>query len=198
MNQTFIDKIKKLNRFKLLDLYKNTDLYTVEALKAIEKELQTRELDFEAHDYAHLQKLEDEANGVMHIDIEENLDQANSPIELYSQIAIWGFSLFFSAFFGAILMMINLRRLNKPQLGYQILLSGGLYVLASNAINSYFANNLVLSFALSILGAYLLGTVVWNRYIGKTTTYSARSITTPLGIGILLSLIAYYALMNLQ
>lgn len=198
MNQTFIDKIKKLDRFKLLDLYQKTDLYTVEALKEIEKELQTRELDFEAHDYAHLQKIEDEANGIEHIDIERNLDQAAPPIELYSQIAIWGFSLFFSAFFGAVLLMINLRRLNKPQLGYQVLLIGGLYMIASNALVGYFANNLILSLVLSILGAYLIGTLFWNRYIGKSASFTPRSITTPLGIGIILSLVAYYALMNLQ
>ena len=98
MNKSFIDKISKMDRFELLELYNKTTIYRVDALQTIEAELQKRELDFEAHDYAYLKSLENEENLV-----EGNfVSEEEAVVSLYSRSAVFGFSIFFSTIFGSI------------------------------------------------------------------------------------------------
>ncbi|MGB0837695.1 MAG: hypothetical protein ACPGRE_06305 [Flavobacteriaceae bacterium] len=188
MNPSFLLKIQGLDKYELLEMYNNTDLYTVEALKSIETELQKREIDFEAHDYAYLQQEEDSENGVEHIEIEKEIEIAKSPIELYSPMAIFGFSIFFSTFIGGVLLMLNLRKLGKKEQGNQMLFLSLLYVLASSALLTYTGPNNLASFLLNLLGGWLMANYFFQKYIGPWRGFERKSIGKPLAIMLLITL----------
>jgi hypothetical protein len=193
MNKSFIDKISKMDRFELLELYNKTTIYRVDALQTIEAELQKRELDFEAHDYAYLKSLENEENPV-----EENfVSEEEAVVSLYSRSAVFGFSIFFSTIFGSILLMINLRRLGEKRKGFEILLLGIAYAILSSVLVDLAGANLVLSLILNVLGGYLMSTYFWAKYIGLEFSHEKQSILIPLILGIAMSLIATQYLISL-
>jgi hypothetical protein len=193
MNKSFIDKISKMDRFELLELYNKTTIYRVDALQTIESELQKRELDFEAHDYAYLKSLENEENP-----LEPNLlSDEEAAVSLYSRSAVFGFSIFFSTIFGSILLMINLRRLGEKRKGFEILLLGIAYAVLSSVLVDLAGANLVLSLVLNVLGGYLMSTYFWAKYIGLEFSHKKQSILIPLILGIAMSLIATQYLISL-
>ena len=193
MNKSFIDKISKMDRFELLELYNKTTIYRVDALQTIEAELQKRELDFEAHDYAYLKSLENEENPV-----ETNfVSEEEALVSLYSRSAVFGFSIFFSTIFGSILLMINLRRLGEKRKGFEILLLGIAYAILSSVLVDLAGANLVLSLVLNVLGGYLMSTYFWAKYIGLEFSHEKQSILIPLILGIAMSLIATQYLISL-
>ena len=192
MNKSFIDKISKMDRFELLELYNKTTIYRVDALQTIEAELQKRELDFEAHDYAYLKSLENEENPV-----ETNFVSEEEVVSLYSRSAVFGFSIFFSTIFGSILLMINLRRLGEKRKGFEILLLGIAYAVLSSVLVDLAGANLVLSLVLNVLGGYLMSTYFWAKYIGLEFSHEKQSILIPLILGIAMSLIATQYLISL-
>lgn len=193
MNKSFIDKISKMDRFELLELYNKTTIYRVDALQTIEAELQKRELDFEAHDYAYLKSLENEENPV-----ETNfVSEEEAVVSLYSRSAVFGFSIFFSTIFGSILLMINLRRLGEKRKGFEILLLGIAYAILSSVLVDLAGSNLVLSLVLNVLGGYLMSTYFWAKYIGLEFSHEKQSILIPLILGIAMSLIATQYLISL-
>jgi len=192
MNKSFIDKISKMDRFELLELYNKTTIYRVDALQTIESELQKRELDFEAHDYAYLKSLENEENPV-----ETNFVSEEEVVSLYSRSAVFGFSIFFSTIFGSILLMINLRRLGEKRKGFEILLLGIAYAIISSVLVDMAGANLVLSLVLNVLGGYLMSTYFWAKYIGLEFSHEKQSILIPLILGIAMSLIATQYLISL-
>ncbi len=193
MNKSFIDKISKMDRFELLELYNKTTIYRVDALETIEAELQKRDLDFEAHDYAYLKSLENEENSAA-TSPENEIDEA---VSLYSRSAIFGFSIFFSTIFGSILLMINLRRLGEKRKGFEILLLGIAYAILSSVLVDLAGANLILSLVLNVLGGYLMSTYFWSKYIGLEFSHEKQSIIIPLILGIAMSLIATQYLISL-
>jgi hypothetical protein len=193
MNKSFIDKISKMDRFELLELYNKTTIYRVDALQAIETELQKRDLDFEAHDYAHLRSLEDEEG---HTPLDEVI-QLEEEVSLYSRSAVFGFSIFFSTIFGSILLMINLRRLGETKKGFEILFIGLAYAILSSVLVDLAGTSLILSLALNLLGGYLMSTYFWGKYIGLEYSHEKKSIAIPLILGVVLSLLATQYLLSL-
>ena len=182
-----------MDRFELLELYNKTTIYRVDALQTIEAELQKRELDFEAHDYAYLKSLENEENPV-----ETNfVSEEEALVSLYSRSAVFGFSIFFSTIFGSILLMINLRRLGEKRKGFEILLLGIAYAILSSVLVDLAGANLVLSLVLNVLGGYLMSTYFWAKYIGLEFSHEKQSILIPLILGIAMSLIATQYLISL-
>ena len=189
MNSRFLEKIKSTDRFELLKLYNKTDVYTVEALKAIEAELQKRELDFEAHDYAFLQQKEDDERGVIKINLEDNLIDAKPSLNLYSKDAIWGFSLIISPLFASVLFLINMVKLGKASVGYLILFTMIAYQMIANYIVLNLTENLFIGLVPNIIGGYLLANLFWGKLIGHNTSYQTRSLKTPILIAIIMVLI---------
>lgn len=189
MNSTFLEKIKSTDRFELLKLYNKTDVYTVEALKAIEDELQKRELDFEAHDYAFLQQKEDNERGVIKINLEDNLIDAKPSLNLYSKDAIWGFSLIISPLFASVLFLINMMKLGKDSVGYLILFTMIAYQMIANYIVLNLTENIFIGLVPNIIGGYLLASLFWKIFIGNSTTYQKRSLKTPILVAVIMVLI---------
>ena len=108
---------------------------------------------------------------------------------LYSRRAIYVFSFLFTALFGAVMMAINLRELNRSQYVVPVL-SFAVAYLATVFLVAYELPGLILrigmlgNLAVSAIGAQLLVWVAWKRFIGQEIYYRKRSIVPPLLIGI--------------
>lgn len=114
--------------------------------------------------------------------------------ELYSQMAITGFSLFFSVIFGAALMMSNLR--GNPQARLAVLAFAISYTLLSVFAVSLIGASSLLSIALNGLGGAILTQYFWNKYIGRETVHIARPIWKPLIISLLITIPIALLIMN--
>ncbi|HZX57929.1 MAG TPA: hypothetical protein VFE54_04365 [Mucilaginibacter sp.] len=138
----------------------------------------------------------------MEFEEQENLQPQQPPIAIYSKWAILGFSIFFSPFIGCILMMLNLRAIGKPKVGYLVVILGIVYVFIAEIIllkllgipfasvtpQKLMANpkTIYYSKALDILGAAILTEYFFRRYF-QDDQYESKSIWVPLLVMLLLS-----------
>lgn len=108
----------------------------------------------------------------------------NAPL-YYSKSVINTFSILLSALFGAILLAINLRKINKKA-AWQVVILGFIYIV----IVIFILNKMNLGSTWGIIfngiGAYILNEYFWNKYIGKDTKYRARKPWMPTIIAILM------------
>lgn len=125
---------------------------------------------------------------------EEEFDDDNDQqdtseyIELYSKWSIWGFSIFFSSFLGAALLVRNLYVSGYKKAAFGILAFAIAYSCASYAAILFSGVNMqVLVIIANLLGGYLYGEFFFKRYFPEDDYYP-KSIWGALGIAILLSL----------
>jgi hypothetical protein len=113
---------------------------------------------------------------------------AEAPV-LYSQVAIYWFSVAFSVFTGAILMAINLRRFRQYQASWLVVLYG----LAFTVVEMYALSNLrtsttAITFIINSAGAYVINEYFWKRYFAVDMKYRANAIVWPLVICLALTI----------
>ncbi|MCC8408878.1 hypothetical protein LJ707_08045 [Mucilaginibacter sp. UR6-1] len=121
---------------------------------------------------------------------EEYEDNEQQPegeyIELYSKWSIWGFSIFFSSFFGAALLIRNLWVSGFKRAAFGIVAFAVAYSCASYAaIMLLQATSLVL--VANLLGGFLYGEFFFKRYFPESDYYP-KSIWGALGIALILSI----------
>ncbi|MCB0697601.1 MAG: hypothetical protein KDC07_09570 [Chitinophagaceae bacterium] len=110
-------------------------------------------------------------------------DDENAPL-LYSKQAIWVFSVVFMPIFGSVMMAQNIKANQK---GYiQVIIFGILYTVASLAFLMQIPRNTGFTLMVNGLGAMILTTYFWNRYIGNNTLFRKRKIWRPLIIALLI------------
>lgn len=115
----------------------------------------------------------DQENG----EFEENEITAIPP-QLYSKGVILAFSVLFSTIFGAVILMSNMKRLQKTKGRLQVLLFGIIYSVGQVfTLNSFESTNM--SIPLNIIGGVVLNEYFWNRYIGKEREYLKKSWLKP-------------------
>jgi hypothetical protein len=101
----------------------------------------------------------------------------------YSQQAIWGFSAFFTAVFGAILLGINI----KDQKNRWIVIGFGIvYTMVALFILKVIRPHAGIFLAINMGGGFILTQFFWYEYIGFETKFRSRSIWTPLIISLLI------------
>ena len=113
-------------------------------------------------------------------------------IELFSQKAIYGFTIFFGVFFGSILLSYNFKKANKKNYIILLILFGILFTTIQLWALSYIPRNTGLTMITSVAGAFVLNKYFWTKYIGAETKYRAKAIWTPLIIGLVLGGILIY------
>lgn len=109
--------------------------------------------------------------------------------KIYSKKAIWGFSLFFSAIFGAVLLMQNLKDIGKKKEANIILLLSIIYT----AVTIYIVNipdkpNTPLTYICNIVGAVILTEYFYKKSFPSDPTFEKKKIWKPLIISILISI----------
>jgi len=129
---TFTLKMSKKSNAELEGIIQDKSSYTEEALQAVIWELENRNL---------IEKDEiilEETAAVEGVQFSEKINKNNesvfeefeNPI-LYSKKAVQGFTIFFGPLFGAVLLMFNLKAVNKPKARMQVLVFGIGYTLFS-------------------------------------------------------------------
>lgn len=176
----------------LLEYITKANRYTPEAIAAAVAELAARgrNLSHEERDALHVtlaQKVDDEKE-----EKEQRTGKGwsknvvtdpNAPL-FYSPRAVWGFSVFFSTIFGAVLLASNLE--NKKHKWIVIAFGIALSLLAivvGNAVEGKF--HFVLG--LNIGGALGLNTTLCNKYIGKDVKFRAKPIWKALIISLVIT-----------
>ncbi len=119
--------------------------------------------------------------------------------ELFSQISIYNFSIFFSLIFGAVFFAINLKKFDRDDKILPVML----IAVAVHVASVYLVYNLsygyryALGIILHAAGANLLIRYFWDRYVGKTLHYRKRKVLLPFIIVFAVSfLITYFSPMN--
>jgi hypothetical protein len=116
-------------------------------------------------------------------DIKNIVSDMDAP-QFYSPRAIWGFSIFFTVIFGAVLLVSNLadRRARWIVIGFGVLYTALLIAI----MNQLPRPNTGLAIALNGGGGYILTRIFWNKYIGSETKFRTKPIWKPLIISILI------------
>jgi len=129
----------------------------------------------------------------------QHVNDENAPL-LYSKRAIYSFSVFFSVVFGAIMMVMNMRELKKPEgvvptvtfsIGYLAAV-----ICVTNYLSTRYEHDLSSSNLIALLGGALLNKMIWDKYIGDSVMYRKRGILIPTIVGIVclgLFLIVYFS-----
>jgi len=102
----------------------------------------------------------------------------------YSRPVIYIFSFLFSTLFGSIMMAMNINRTDNPARMVWVVLFGAVYtgmiIVIASAIPGLGSAGIIFS----IIGAWIMESFFWDRYLGNATFYRARNIWVPLIIGL--------------
>lgn len=101
----------------------------------------------------------------------------NAPV-YFSHRAIWGFSVFFTVIFGAVLLASNLKESKSAR--WTVIGFGVLYTAVAILALSQFERNTGLTLIVNGTGAWLMTSFFWNKYLGKEVKYQAKPIWKPL------------------
>jgi len=104
----------------------------------------------------------------------------------YSRRVIKVFAILLGAFFGSIMLAINIGK-TKNTTGVFLVVLFGIFFTSAQVFISESAH-LGSSFTImsSLIGAYCLDYFFWNRYIGGATLYKAKPYWIPLTIGLVI------------
>jgi hypothetical protein len=173
---------------ELENIFENKSDYTDEAVQAVIWELENRNL-IEKTDISYLETQ-------INTDIaetstpKEDLENNESPFEelilpiLYSKKAIQGFSILFSTIFGVVLLMSNLKAMNKPKARVEVLVFGIAYSIFTVILLNYLPKMFFITLLFNIFGYAVLTEYYWNRNLGKSLQYRKKEIWKPLIISI--------------
>jgi hypothetical protein len=184
---TFTLKMSKKSNAELEGIIQDKSSYTEEALQAVIWELENRNL---------IEKDEiilEETAAVEGVQIAEKINEKNesvfeefeNPI-LYSKKAVQGFTIFFGPLFGVVLLMFNLKAVNKPKARMQVLVFGIGYTLFSFVGLSYLPKMFFITLIFNLIGYVVLVEYFWNQNLGKELQYTTKEITKPLIISLLI------------
>ena len=194
---TFTLKMSKKSNAELEGIIQDKSSYTEEALQAVIWELENRNL---------IEKDEiilEETAAVEGVQISEKINEKNesvfeefeNPI-LYSKKAVQGFTIFFGPLFGAVLLMFNLKAVNKSKARMQVLVFGIGYTLLSFVGLSYLPKMFFITLIFNVIGYVVLVEYFWNQNLGKELQYTTKEITKPLIISLLFTLIMLFILIS--
>jgi hypothetical protein len=181
---------------ELLDTIENRQKYLPETIEASVAELQYRkhaftdeELNVITEDVeAHRRNaaVSNPGSGFFNKNYKRNIIEDPDAPAFYSRLVIYAFAFLFSTLFGSILLAININKTDKPARMIWVVLFGVAFtafqILVGETMHSGSSPSVILSF----VGAYMLESLFWNRYIGNATFYRTRPIWIPLIIGLIL------------
>jgi hypothetical protein len=189
--------MSKKSNAELEGIIQDKSSYTKEALQAVIWELENRNL---------IEKDEirlEETAAVEGVQISEKINEKNESVFeefekpiLYSKKAVQGFTIFFGPLFGAVLLMFNLKAVNKSKARMQVLVFGIGYTLLSFVGLSYLPKMFFITLIFNVIGYVVLVEYFWNQNLGKELQYTTKEITKPLIISLLFTLIMLFILIS--
>tara|TARA_R110000765_G_scaffold250297_1_gene351841 strand:+ start:864 stop:1487 length:624 start_codon:yes stop_codon:yes gene_type:complete len=187
---SFTAKMSKKSNDELETIFDEKSKYTEEAVQAVIWELENRSLIEKTEILYQDPEKVDEVTTVA--STKETQEKNESPFEelvlpvLYSKKAIQGFTIFFTTIFGAVLLMRNLKEMNKPKAGIQVLVFGIVYTLFSIILLNYLPKMFFITLIFNLIGYAVLSEFFWNKNLGKELAYNKKKIWKPLFISTLI------------
>ncbi|WP_341221496.1 hypothetical protein [Polaribacter atrinae] len=187
---SFSTNMRSKSNKELETILLEKDKYTEEAIQAVTWELQDRNILERTDDFS-----DEITKETVTIDVavtNESTENNKSPFEelevpvLYSKKAILGFTIFFSTIFGAVLLMQNLKEMNKPKARNQVLIFGLVYTVFSTILLNYLPKSFFTTFILNMIGYTVLTGYFWNINLGKDIVHRDKQIWKILGISLLI------------
>lgn len=122
---------------------------------------------------------------------EKNIVEDESALALYSRKTIDWTTFLFGIVVGSILMVLNLKSAEKKKGVFTILIFGTVYLLLEIFIlslipgkTSSFVN--LARLGLNGLGAFIMHTLIWDKFIGKDFKYRKKPIWLPIILGVIM------------
>ena len=187
---SFTAKMSKKSNGELETIFDEKSKYTEEAVQAVIWELENRSL-IEKTEILY-QDPEKVVQLTKVTSTKETQEKNESPFEelvlpvLYSQKAIQGFTIFFTTIFGAVLLMRNLKEMNKPKAAIQVLVFGIVYTLFSIILLNYLPKMFFITLIFNLIGYAVLSEFFWNKNLGTELAYNKKKIWKPLFISTLI------------
>jgi len=118
---------------------------------------------------------------------EKSTTESTIQLKIYSKKAIWGFSVFFSSIFGAVLLMQNLKYIGKKKESYIVLLLSIFYT----ALTIYIVNipaepKSSLTLLCNMIGGVILTEFVYKKNFPNDQNIEKKKIWKPLIISVLI------------
>jgi hypothetical protein len=178
----FTQNMLKKSSAALVDILEDKDTYTDEAIQAVIWELENRNI-IEKGSIIHNPVLLEKDILVEEKEIEDipvaSIEELAIPT-LYSKRAIQGFTIFFSTLFGAVLLMSNLKKLNKPRARMEVFVFGIGYTFLTILLLNYLPKTFFLTMVFNLIGYAVLVEYYWNKNLGKELKYQKKQISKPL------------------
>lgn len=176
---------------ELENIIENKEKYTEEALQAVIWELEKRKLVPEnkiiLEEEVNKEDLKNVTTELKEFSKDESaFDEFELP-ELYSKKAIQGFTIFFSTIFGAVLLMHNLKSMQKPKARIQVLIFSILYTVFVYVFLNTVAQAFYITIILNLIGYGVLTEFFWKKNLKDDLKYKKKEITKPLIISLLIT-----------
>jgi hypothetical protein len=196
----FTQNMLKKSNAELEHILEAKDIYTDEAIQAVIWELENRNLIEKDTIKLAIIPVENEISVQEKQPDTENTNESSSEVfdlpVLYSKRAIQGFSILFSTLFGAVLLMSNLKKMNKPKARIEVFVFGIVYTIFTSLLLNYLPKTFFLTLLFNILGYAVLIEYYWNKNLGKEFKYEKKQIKKPLIISLLFTLIMLFILIS--
>ena len=127
--------------------------------------------------------------------IEKNIVEDESALALYYRKTVDWTTLIFGIIVGSILMALNFKSVEKKKGIIAVLFFGILYFILEIFIMSFLPDDMassltnVVRLGLNGLGAYIMHTLIWNKFIGKDFEYRKKAVWLPILIGIIINVL---------
>ena len=127
--------------------------------------------------------------------IEKNIVEDESALAFYSRKTVDWTTLIFGIIVGSILMALNIKSVEKKKGISAVLFFGILYFILEIFIMSFLPDDMassltnVVRLGLNGLGAYIMHTLIWNKFIGKDFEYRKKAVWLPILIGIIINVL---------
>jgi hypothetical protein len=189
----FTQNMLKKSNAELEHILEAKDIYTDEAIQAVIWELENRNLIEKDTIKIAITSVETEISvQEKQRDIKDTYEGTSELFDLpvlYSKTAIQGFSILFSTLFGAVLLMSNLKKMNKPKARIEVFVFGIVYTIFTSLILSYLPKIFFLTLLFNIIGYAVLVEYYWNKNLGKEFKHEKEQIKKPLIISLLVLVI---------
>lgn len=128
------------------------------------------------------------------IEILQHTTPEDSYPKIYSARAVWGFTIFFSSIFGAVLLMQNLKDIGKRKDAYLVLIGSIIYTVITLVVVNIPerpVSNIALIF--NFAGGGVLSYLFKNKYFPNEDVFQKKTIWKPLIISIMIAIPLFLA-----
>lgn len=127
---------------------------------------------------------------------EKATEKENDPVQtdgnplprLYSKKMILIFAILFSSVFSAVLLMSNLKQMEKRRARLEVLIFAISYLILTALVLQVTGLPPNWSFIANVIGAAILNEYFWNKHIGRDTPYQKKSWVKPTLISLAIAL----------